>query len=268
MPSSKRSRTEGRDPVAALPARARPRAAAAGWLPTGRSVLLGLALALAAIALYLVARETSLFALRTIAVSGAPPQLAARVRAALEPLAGSSLVAFDAGAAEGRLGTLPEVASATFDRDFPHTLRVAVEVERPVAILRRGPEAWLLSARARVLRELSRRPYPRLPRVWAPPESDVIVGATLAGQVGAAARAAALLAETRFPGDVRLVRGRPGQLTLVLGSGRELRLGDAAGLAVKLAVARRLLPLAAGAAYVDVSVPERSVAGYVHRVSG
>ena len=51
-------------------------------------------------------------------------------------------------------------------------------------------------------------------------------------------------------------------LTLRLRSGLEVRLGDAADVALKLAVAARVIPLlAAGTPYLDVAVPERPVAG-------
>jgi hypothetical protein len=59
-----------------------------------------------------------------------------------------------------------------------------------------------------------------------------------------------------------------GVLTLVLASGTELRLGDSGDLRLKLSIAKRLLPLAAGARYVDVSVPERPVAGSNPQVAG
>jgi hypothetical protein len=51
-----------------------------------------------------------------------------------------------------------------------------------------------------------------------------------------------------------------GDLSLVLGSGTEIRLGDADDLALQLAVAERVLEAAGpGMRYVDVSVPERAV---------
>jgi hypothetical protein len=53
-------------------------------------------------------------------------------------------------------------------------------------------------------------------------------------------------------------------LTFLLASGLELRLGDLQAVRLKLAVASRILPglLARGGyAYLDVSVPERPVAG-------
>ena len=59
-----------------------------------------------------------------------------------------------------------------------------------------------------------------------------------------------------------------GELTLVLSSGTQLRLGDSGDLRLKLSIAKQLIPLTSGAAYVDVSVPERPVAGYNPQVTG
>ena len=69
---------------------------------------------------------------------------------------------------------------------------------------------------------------------------------------------------THFPGQVRMVRVREHDLTFLLGSGIELRLGDLNAVPLKLAVAARVLPVlrrAGGYLYLDVSVPERPVAG-------
>jgi hypothetical protein len=53
-----------------------------------------------------------------------------------------------------------------------------------------------------------------------------------------------------------------GILLFRLGSGLELRLGEASDVRLKLAIARRALPLLpSDAAYLDVSVPGRPVAG-------
>jgi cell division protein FtsQ len=248
--------------VVPLPARERrPRTKQQSWLPSLRSLLAGAVLLLAAGGAYLVARETSLFAVRSIEVQGAPPAVAARVRAALAPLVGSSLVVFDVGGADRRLATLPDVAAASYDRDFPHTLRVFVRAERPVAVARQGPNAWLVSARARVLRQLAAKPYPALPRIWLAGSTDVTTGQTLAGSPAQAARVLGAAGALRLPGVVTTVRADDAELTLVLASGLEVRLGDSSNLALKLAVARRIVSRAQGACYVDVSVPGRSVAG-------
>jgi cell division protein FtsQ len=232
------------------------------WLPSSRSVIVGAALVALAAGAYLAARETSLFAVRAIDVEGVPAPLADRVRTALAPLLDTSLVVFSSAAADRRLAAIPEIATARYDRDFPHTLRVFVRAEQPVAILRQGTDAWLVSASARVLRSLVVRPYLPLPRIWIPRSVDATIGSTLGGPQAEAVRAVTPLRRIGFPGTVRTVVADEGELTLILGSGLEVRLGDAGDLALKLAVATRLLPRAGDARYVDLSVPERPVIGY------
>jgi hypothetical protein len=74
--------------------------------------------------------------------------------------------------------------------------------------------------------------------------------------------AVAPLVERPLPSRVTSVVADREGLTMSLRSGIELRLGDATDLAVKLEVARRVLPqLADLRGYLDVSVPERPVAG-------
>src|SRR5581483_7512794 len=95
--------------------------------------------------------KTSVFAVRRIEIEGAPPTLAAQIRTALEPLEGKSLVSFSRSDADRRVAGFPQIASVRYDRDFPHTLRVMVTVEKAVAVLRKASEAWLVSATGRVL---------------------------------------------------------------------------------------------------------------------
>ena len=65
-----------------------------------------------------------------------------------------------------------------------------------------------------------------------------------------------------LPARVASVRYLDDELTLVLRSGVQVRLGDHSDRALKLELARRLLPrLVEGELYLDVSVPERPVAG-------
>ncbi len=233
----------------------------AQWLPSGRSLAVGFSLIAVAAGAYLVARETSIFAVQRIEVEGAPPALAAQIRTALAPLAGKSLVSFSRSDADRRLAGLPQIAWVSYDRDFPHTLRVTVAVEQPVAVLRKASEGWLVSASGRVLAALPRGSYPPLPRIWLAVETDVTVGAPV--ETGDAIRVGAALRDARFPGRVLSVRDDgAGRLVLELASGREIRLGDMSNMSVKLAVAAAILPRAVGALYVDVSVPTRAVAGY------
>jgi hypothetical protein len=235
-----------------------------------RAILIALAsfaLVSAAIGTYFAARETGVFALERIEVEGASPTVADQVQAALRPYLGKSLVGFDADAAARSLSAVAEVAATRFDRAFPHTLKVHVRTERAVAVLRQGSDAWLVSASARVLRPLE-RPYPQLPRIWVPRSVGVTVNSTLGGPGAQGVAALAPLGPLHVGADVRQVRTGGGELTLVLASGTELRLGNSGDLRLKLAIAKQLLPATVGAAYVDVSVPERPVANFNPRVGG
>ncbi len=216
---------------------------------------------------YFLARETSMFALSRIEVDGASPTVAKQVRAALRPYVGRSLIGFDTGAAERRLSSVAEIADMHLDRAFPHTLKVRVRLERPVAVLRQGSDAWLVSSSARVLRKVE-RPFPRLPRIWVPRQADIAVDSTLGGPGAKGVAALASLRPLHVRTRVRQVVVADGELTLVLATGTELRLGDSGDLRLKLAIAKQLLPLTAGARYVDVSVPERPVAGYNPQLAG
>jgi cell division protein FtsQ len=228
--------------------------------PTRRSLAVGFGILVFSLGAYALARETSLFAVTEIEVQGASPRLAAQVRAALSPVAGTSLVGLDGAAAMRRVDALPTIVSASYDRAFPHTFRVTVVPERPGAVLRRGPDSWLVSARGRVIERLPLRAVSKLPRVWVPGRTPVRVGATLAGGVGAAARAAAMAGP--FGRRVASATYANGLLVFHLRSGLEVLLGDPVDVRLKVGVAARALPsLPSGSTYLDVSVPGRAVSG-------
>ena len=234
------------------------------FLPSGRSLLVGFALVGLVLGAYLVARETSLFAVRRIEVAGARPRVVQRVDEALASLDGHSLVTVDGGAIARRLETLPDVRLISYDRAFPHTVRVVVSAERPVAILRHGTEAWLVSERGRILRQLSSHPRSTLPRIWTADESIPDEEALLSSDDTlrpALALGRTLSADRRFFGQVREAHSVEGEIVFVLSSGTELRLGAADDVPLQIAVAKRILHLVrAGARYVDVSVAGRPVA--------
>ena len=149
----------------------------------------------------------------------------------------------------------------THDRAFPHTLRVYVRAERPLLVLRRGSESWLVSARARVVRTIPKGARPGLPRIWVRRDVEVGAGQTLGDT--AAARAVRVLAHAAdlLPTSVRVVKLNGGETTLLLRSGTEVRLGREHDLRLKLSVAAEILPqLTAASTYLDVAVPDRPVA--------
>ena len=246
-------------PAGSVAAPRRPGAKAL-WLPSRRATLATLLTLLLGGLLYVGARQTSVFAIDRIEVQGVPPGEAARVRAALRPLAGSSLIAFDAMDGNRRLTSVPIVAAASYDRDFPHTLKVTVVPEVPTGLLRRGRDAWVVSANGRVLRKVAERPLPDLPRIWLPANADPLVGAVLADESAATVRALAAMGETRLPVPIRSVRLVDREASITLASGVEVILGTPSELPLKLAVVARVLPLAPDVRYLDVSVPERAVA--------
>jgi cell division protein FtsQ len=225
-------------------------------------------LAVAAAGAYAVARETAVFAVQTIQISGGSPRVQAEVRKALAPELGRSLIAIGGTEIADRVDPIPDVVSIRFDRSFPHTLHVMVRAERAVLLLRQRRSSWVVSSRGRVMRQVRTPRRSSLPRLWLPAAVPVKVGEKLPADDGSLAAAAlAPIAPGAFRGGVRTVVSGADKLTLVLGTGAQVRLGDLGDLRLKLTIARRILTIAntAGAeqpgSYVDVSVPERPVLG-------
>lgn len=258
--------------AAALPAR---RGVQLGrFLPTGRSVLVGLALLTLGIGGYAAARKTSLFAVQSLDVRGGTPQLRAQVRAALQDEVGRSLLAVGGGAVGARVAAIPGVRSFTYDRSFPHTLRVVIRRETPVLVVRRvpGKGAFLVASSGRVIRTLPNSRLSHLPRLWVTSDVTLSTGGALPARLAAAAHAVSAARGAGLPGGVRTVEVGADSLSLLLGGGLQVRLGDDGDLRLKLAIARRILAqtgaASAGGGYVDVSVPERPVLSTNSQVGG
>jgi cell division protein FtsQ len=218
---------------------------------------------------YAAARETSTFAIGRVEVAGAPADVRRQVERTLAPLRGTSLLALDGRVLARRVEALPTIVSVEYDRAFPHALRVTVVPEKAVAVLHRGKETWLLSARGRVISRIPNLTYGSLARVWVPHSASFEAGSFLAPEKGGATAGALALA-TRFPARIAVASLAHGRLVFKLRSGIELRLGEPTDVRLKLAIARRALRhLPPGSAYVDVSVPQRPVAGPANpQVSG
>jgi len=233
----------------------------APFVPSGRSLLLGFGLVAGALAAFWGVRASSVFAIERVDVQGAPPAVAREVETLLTDNVGRSLLAVEAREIEDTVRALPSVAGVSVDRSFPHTLVIKVAVEKAVAVVRRGGSAWLVTGSGKVIREIQVGTERVLPRLWLTRDIAVRVGALLPPGLTPAARALAVVGEVRLPGRVKTVRSSAGQLTLILRRGPEVRLGSPTDLLLKLAVAALVFPLLEdGAAYVDVSVPERPVA--------
>jgi cell division protein FtsQ len=231
-------------------------------VPSGRSLLLGFALVVGVLCAYWGARASSVFAVERVEVRGAPPDVAREVEHATKAVLGKSLLALDEGEVEGAVRSLPSVAAASVDRSFPHTLVVRVAPIYAVAVARRRNDAWLLSGSNRAIRKIDPRAEPGLPRLWLPRKVVVESGRSLPAEYGPATRALAALRDVRLPARVKAVRVSNGELVVVLRSGLEVLLGQPGDVLVKLAVAARVVPLLDDSmVYLDVSVPDRPVAG-------
>jgi len=231
-------------------------------VPSSRSLLLAFAVLGGVLLSLVVARETPLFGVRSIEVTGASPWIQHQVERTLAGRRGDSLVSLDLDSARSDVASLPSVAAVAFDRAYPHTLRVTVVPERPVAVVRQGATAFVVSERGRVVARVPRTRRPELARIWVARDVPLEPGSIVDGDLRIAVGAVAPLAGVRFPGHVVSVATGEDQLTLRLRSGLELRLGEPTYVDLKLAVAGRVLPLLPpGSGYLDLSVPDRPVAG-------
>jgi cell division septal protein FtsQ len=254
-----------------------PRSARQGFTLPWQRLALGAALTIAALALlYLAARMTPLFAVRTIEVTGASSSVRHAVRSAAEPFEGRSLVGLDGAALVDELEALPTVRSVSYDRAFPSTLRIFVAPEVPLAVLRLGPDRWLVSRRGRVIRRYVPDAEERYPRFHLAGRANVGPGTIVTDENARAILGALAAAPAKFPARIDKVSLEKGELTMELHASwgdPELRLGEPVDVRAKLAAAGVVLrSLSADyrgwTGYVDVSVPERTVVGTNSQVSG
>lgn len=237
--------------------------------PWRRAVLIGFGIVAALGLLYLGARETPVFSLQTVEIQGAPPNVHRAVLQSLEETRGASLVALDGNAVVRRLEALPSVRSVSYDRAFPHTLRLVVVPERPVAVVNQASSLWVVSERGRVIGRTSAAEAPELPRVRYLPEAPLAAGEFLADEGTRSVLAALAEAPRRMPIPIHSARFEDGELTLVLAGEGERRplllLGEPDDVGTKLRVAALVMRKLsaeerAALAYLDVTLPDRPVA--------
>jgi len=238
-------------------------------VPSRKGLAVALGIAALAVLAYLGARESSAFAVRTIRVEGASPELARRVEAALRPVEGASLLALDGGKVVRLATRLPDVADVAYDRSFPNTLRVRVVPEQALAVLHRGTRVWLVARSGRVMASIRPGTHAGLPRIWQENGDEPTLGETLGSGDGAEEVAElAAVRGTPLAARIQTVHVADDQYVYVLRGGLDLRVGEASNLALKLAVAERILANTPVVGYLDVSVVERPVAGADPQVSG
>lgn len=220
------------------------------------------ALALLAAALggaWMLVRDSSLVAVRTVRVLGSTSSAEPRIRDALEA-AGKGMTTLHVREADLRraVASFPSVAGLRVRTDFPHGLIVEVLERHPVAVFASGDRLVAVSAGGLLLRDIA-----------APDDvPEIAAAAPLAGdRVGDGKLLSALAVADAAPvplrkRTIRIEWGARG-LTAELEAGPPLIFGTADDAATKWAGAARVLaePSAGGATYLDLRVPGRVAAG-------
>jgi cell division septal protein FtsQ len=215
---------------------------------------------------YRALRDSSLFAVHDVVVTGANTGLSTQVQTAVRASAGErGLLALSSGRLARAIELVPGVHVARVDRDFPSTLRVTIWPEEPVALGVHGHDRVVLSASGRVLERIGNRSKPpNLPRVplahVVPKPGAQILNPAVLSQIDAVDAI-----PERFGGRVAWSKLDPDHgLELQLSWPKLwIRLGPAVDLQQKLraaALVLRAYPSVAARqalSYVDVSAPAR-----------
>jgi cell division protein FtsQ len=171
-----------------------------------------------------------------VQVTGASTVPVADVLAAAAVQQGTPLAAVDTGAVERRVAPLPPVESVDVRRSWPHTVTVAVTERVPVATVATPDGDALVDRNAVVYRAPVPPGLPRLTMPAAPGNP-----ATLAAVAVLSALPDAVRPQVQTVRATLAVAGAPGQVTLGLTEGREVRWGTPDRAAEKGAVLVALL---------------------------
>ena len=203
-------------------------------------------------------RDSSLVAVERVTVTGASGLGAPAVRSSLTGAAQQmTTLNVDRSALSAAVARFPLVKSISVKTNFPHAMSIVVHERRPVASLV-GPAGALTVAADGVI--LTGIPSSGLPviAVTSLVRGKRVVDPTTASEVRLAA-----LAPRRLRAELTEVSAADGGLIAKLRGGPLLRFGDGSRLAAKWVAADRVLqdPQAAGAGYIDLSIPERPASG-------
>jgi cell division protein FtsQ len=248
--------------LAALPARIASRPIRLSLTPRMRRRLVAAVVATVALGLLyqLWLRDSSLVAVDDVEVTGLTTKDGPRIRSMLASVAGDmTTLHIRVDELEDAARQFPVIGAIEVERDFPHGLRIAVTERRPAGLVSIDGIPLPVASDGTVLRGLS--PEAGLPLLhMEKPTTD--------GRVTDPRTLRALVVAGAAPGPLpqrieRVSEGPARGIVVQLEDGPEVIFGDAHQAAAKWAAAARVLadPEAEGAAYVDVRLPERPVAG-------
>jgi cell division protein FtsQ len=233
-------------------------------LPSGRSLLRALivvgvlAIALAAGYVFWL-RDSSLVAVERVTISGAEgrPEVTGALTRAAE---GMSTLDVDEAKLEQAVADLPSVLSVEASADFPHGLEISVDSRAPAAFIEEG--GLIVAGDGVVLESGAERPE-GLPLIETNGLAEQAPGDRLEGGALALARILEATPEPLLPSVTgSRVDEEHGPVVLV-GPGIELRFDDPSRAEAKWAGAAAVLADTGleSAVYIDLTVPDRPVAG-------
>jgi len=222
------------------------------WAAALLAVLAVLALA------YVVVRHSPLSQVRRVQVQGVSGMDAQQIESALVAAGRrQSTLGVDVGALQGAVAHYHLVSGLHVSASFPHTLRIVATEQLPVASLRDGSQHVVVASDGAVLDpsvDAGATPTINVATLPSGHVTDPQLGAELT-ILGAAPPALLHRVARIYPS--------PNGLTVSMRNGLIIFFGDAARPHAKWISAARVIasPLAAGATYVDVRVPEDPAAG-------
>jgi cell division protein FtsQ len=204
-------------------------------------------------------RDSSLAEVRDVEITGASSSEEPKVRAALDAAARDmTTLHVREDTLRNAVAQYASVAAIEVRADFPHTLKIHVVENTPVAVLVSGDREIAASGDGLLLRGVVADGDLPVIKLDAPPTGD---------RVGNLNTRTALTIAAAAPDALRRRVDRlwtgPRGMMLALVDGPDLIFGDASDARRKWLSAARVLadPSAAGATYLDVRVPERVAAG-------
>ena len=225
------------------------------------------ALAVAAIVVLLVAgwmwfRDSSLVAVKRVQITGVSGPDAHQIREALLAAAlNMTTLDADTGALDTAVSPYPVVKTVTATTQFPHRIRIHVTEAIPVAAVVVGGRSIAVASDGTLLHDVTAtQNLPTIPLDVAPGGSRLTERSALGAVAVLAAAPYALLAQVT---EVTTIAQHG--LVAQLRNGPSVYFGDTTELAAKWSAAVHVLTDpsggANGASYIDVTDPERPVAG-------
>lgn len=211
------------------------------------------------LAVWWVVYRSPLLTVRSVEVVGATAAVRDQATTAANVTLGDPLATVPLDAVRSKVLTIPDVASVTVRRSWPHTITISIVAEQPVAAMRTTSNGFaLVSASGLPYRTVTARPH--LPLIT----NRLGTSSTTPTTTAAAAVAAALCDATwRHAGASSSLSSLvatihvagPQHIVIKLRNGRTVAWGSPTESALKAEVLRMLLRATPGAHSYDVSAP-------------